>query len=62
MKTWNIDGETFKVGDLVTIDLEPRGAKTGKLLTVVDDEAYIETPDGDYAGSALTMNKAGKEW
>ena len=56
---FTIDGETFRVGQKVSLRVEFRDMSArrmvGELIAVKDGEAFIDTPIGAMAGDALTL-------
>lgn len=58
--TWEIEGENFNEGDIVSCRCEWRDGSirehTGSLITIVGDECFIEVPGlGPIAGMLDTL-------
>lgn len=62
MKTFKINGETFRVGDEVVLDVRWKDGRTssvrGKLITVDAGEAFVESDLGAVVGDPETLERA----
>lgn len=61
-KQWKHDGVTYRKGDEVTLDVKWPGGRTtsvrGKLITIADGEAFVDSQFGPVAGDLATLEPA----
>ena len=61
-KTWKHDGVTYREGDEVTLNVKWPGGRTtnvrGKLITIADGEAFVDSQLGPVAGDLETLERA----